>query len=87
MQEHWIQLITNIQKWQEQSLLRLLSVPRWFRQFRIYCRYVPLTTAFHSGFFMLCFVYVGVYFWREAKYVPHWLKSQRPEENRYEYAY
>ena len=23
----------------------------------------------------------------KAKYVPHWLKSQRPEENRYEYAY
>ncbi len=36
---------------------------------------------------MLCFVYVGVYFWRESKYVPHWLKSQRPEENRYEYAF
>lgn len=36
---------------------------------------------------MLCFVYVGVYFGVKAKYVPHWLKSQRPEENRYEYAY
>ena len=32
----------------------------------IYCRYVPLTTAFILVS-MLCFVYVGVYFWRESK--------------------
>lgn len=87
MQEHWIQLITNIQKWQEQSLLWLLLAQRWFRQFRGILQICSTHYSFHSWF--LCSVLSmsvstsGV----KAKYVMHWLKSQSPEENRYEYAY
>ena len=67
MQEHWIQLITNIQKWQEQSLLWLLSVPRWFQQFRDILQICSTHCTAFILVSMLCFVYVGVYFWRESK--------------------
>lgn len=36
---------------------------------------------------MLCFVYVGVYFWRESKVRGNWLKSQRPEEINHDNTY
>ena len=67
MQEHWIQLITNIQKWQEQSSLWLLSAQRWFRQFRDILQICSTHLQLSFPVSMLCFVYVGVYFWRESK--------------------
>ncbi len=36
---------------------------------------------------MLCFVYVGVYFWRESKVRGNWLKSPRPEEINHDNTY
>lgn len=87
MQEHWIQLITNIQKWQEQSLLWLLSVPRWFQQFRDILQICSTHYSFHSWFLCSALSMSESTSGVKAKYVPHWLKSQRPEENRYEYAY
>ncbi len=84
----------------ERSIPSITSIPKWRGGHRDGdCRrgggsrdsglrggHVPLATAL-IPVSMLCFVYVGVYFWRESKVRGNRLKSPRPEEINHDNTY